>query len=109
MGSLKTARRSNEPFKRNLILAKIIFFLMILAKIKLRLNGSLDRRAVLSDPMASIQSIYINIFIFLYILFIKLLHISQNMRLKPSQHYLRSSATERLYDSFACGIEDSRP
>src|SRR6266581_963258 len=52
MGPLKTARRSKEPFKHDLILAKFIFFLMNLAKIKSCLNGSLDRRAVLSGPMA---------------------------------------------------------
>jgi len=60
--------------------------LTILAEIKLRLNSLLDRRAVLSDPMA-FDPIYINIFIFLYILFIKLSHISQNMQLEPLQYY----------------------
>ena len=35
-----------------------------------------------------IQSIYINIFIFVSILFIKLSHVSQNMQLEPSQHYI---------------------
>ena len=52
MGPLKTARQSNDLFKHDLILAKFIFFLMNLAKIKSCLNGSLDRRAVLSGPMA---------------------------------------------------------
>src|SRR5258707_15572563 len=52
MGPLKTAGRSNEPFKNDLILAKSIFFLMHLAKIKSFLNSSLDRPAVLSGPMA---------------------------------------------------------
>src|SRR6267378_3394995 len=52
MGPLKTAGRSNEPFKNDLILAKFIFFLIHLAKIKSFLNGSLDRPAVLSGPMA---------------------------------------------------------
>src|SRR5712691_11806273 len=52
MGPLKTAGRSNEPFKNDLILVKSIFFLMHLAKIKSFLNGSLDRPAVLSGPMA---------------------------------------------------------
>src|SRR6266581_8006836 len=52
MGPLKTARRYKEPFKYDLILVKFIFFLMNLAKIKSCLNGSSDRRAVLSGPMA---------------------------------------------------------
>src|SRR6266704_6062689 len=69
MGSLKTARGSNEPFKRNLILAKIIFFLTILAKIKLRLNGSLDPRAVLSDPIA-FDPIYLHKYFHIFIYFI---------------------------------------
>jgi len=69
MGSLKTARGSNEPFKHNLILAKIIFFLMILAEIKLRLNGSLDPRAVLSDPMA-FDPIYLHKYFHIFIYFI---------------------------------------
>src|SRR6266581_7240261 len=52
MGPLKTARRSKEPFKHDLILAKFIKKKMNLAKIKSCLNGSSDRRAVLSGPMA---------------------------------------------------------
>src|SRR5712691_2101647 len=52
MGQLKKALRSDDPFKNDLILAKFIFFLMNLAKIKSCLNSSLDRRAVLSGPMA---------------------------------------------------------
>src|SRR6266705_2550401 len=52
MGPLKTARRSKKTFKHDLILAKFIFFLMNLAKIKSCLNSSLDRRAILSGPMA---------------------------------------------------------
>src|SRR5712691_8491332 len=69
MGSLKTARGSNEPFKRNLISAKIVFFLMILAEIKLSLNGSLDPRAVLSDPMA-FDLIYLHKYFHICIYFI---------------------------------------
>jgi len=38
-------------------------------------------------PWLLIQSIHINIFIFVSILFIKLSHVSQNMQLEPSQHY----------------------
>src|SRR5712691_6832860 len=52
MGPLEMAGRSNEPFKNDLILAKFIFFLINLAKIKSCLNGLLDRPAVLSGPMA---------------------------------------------------------
>src|SRR5712691_7454681 len=52
MGPLKTAGRSNELFKNDLILAKCIKKKMNLAKIKSFLNGSLDRPAVLSGPMA---------------------------------------------------------
>src|SRR6266567_1346739 len=69
MGSLKMARGSNELFKRNLILAKIIFFLTILAEIKLRLNGSLDPQAVLSDPMA-FDPIYLHKYFHIFIYFI---------------------------------------
>ena len=88
MGPLKMAGRSNELFKNDLILAKCIKKKMNLAKIKSFLNGSLDRPAILSGPWLLIQSIHINIFIFVYILFIKLSQISQNMQLEPSQHYL---------------------
>src|SRR5260221_13006017 len=52
MGPLKTAGRSNEPFKNDLILAKCIKKKINLAKIKSFLNSSLDRPAVLSGPMA---------------------------------------------------------
>jgi len=52
MGPLKTARQSKELFKHDLILAKFIFVLINLAKIKSCLNSSLDCRAVLSGPMA---------------------------------------------------------
>src|SRR6266705_501677 len=52
MGPLKTARRSKELFKHDLILSKLIKKNMNLAKIKSCLNGSSDRRAVLSGPMA---------------------------------------------------------
>src|SRR6266704_7046594 len=52
MGPLKTARRSDDLFKHDLILAKFIKKKINLAKIKSCLNGSLDRRAVLSGPMA---------------------------------------------------------
>jgi len=69
MGSLKTARRSNKLFKRNLISAKIVKKKMILAKIKLRLNGLLDRRAVLSDPMA-FNPIYLHKYFHIFIYFI---------------------------------------
>src|SRR6266581_7277480 len=69
MGSLKTARGSNEPFKRNLISAKIVKKKLILAKIKLRLNGSLDPRAVLSDPMA-FNPIYLHKYFHIFIYFI---------------------------------------
>jgi len=69
MGSLKMARGSNEPFKRNLISAKIVKKKMILAKIKLRLNGLLDPRAVLSDPMA-FDPIYLHKYIHIFIYFI---------------------------------------
>jgi len=69
MGSLKTAQQSNEPFKHHLILAKIIKKKMILAKIKLRLNGLLDRRAVLSDSMA-FDPIYLHKYFHSFIYFI---------------------------------------
>src|SRR5712691_3487212 len=69
MGSLKTARGSNEPFKLNLISAKIIKKKTILAEIKLRLNGSLDLRAVLSDPMA-FDPIYLHKYFHIFIYFI---------------------------------------
>jgi len=69
MGPLKTAQQSKELFKHDLILAKFIFFLIILAEIKLRLNGSLDRRAVLSDPMA-FNPIYLHKYFHIFIYFI---------------------------------------
>src|SRR6266581_6416228 len=52
MGTFKTAGRSEKTLKHNLILAKLIKKKMNLAKIKSCLNGSSDRRAVLSGPMA---------------------------------------------------------
>src|SRR5712691_3049118 len=69
MGSLKTARGSNEPFKRNLILAKIVKKKMILVKIKLRLNESLDPRNVLSYSMA-FDPIYLHKYFHIFIYFI---------------------------------------
>src|SRR6266581_1967899 len=69
MGSLKTARGSNEPFKRNLISAKIVKKKIILAEIKLHLNSSLDPRAVLSDPMA-FDPIYLHKYFHICIYFI---------------------------------------
>jgi len=48
----KTAQRSDDLFRHDLILAKFIFFLINLAKIKSCLNGSLDCQAILSGPMA---------------------------------------------------------
>src|SRR5712691_3198406 len=69
MGPLKTAGRSNELFKNDLILAKFIFFLMHLAKIKSFLNGSLDRPAVLSGPMA-FDPIYSHKYFHIFIYFI---------------------------------------
>src|SRR6266567_2437667 len=92
MGSLKTARGSNEPFKRNLILAKIIFFLTILAEIKLRLNGSLDPRAVLSDPMA-FDPIYLHKYFHIFIYFI------HQVIAYFSKHAARAIATLRRTDT----------
>src|SRR5712691_6250357 len=69
MGPLKTAGRSNEPFKNDLILAKFIFFLIHLAKIKSFLNSSLDRPAVLSGPMA-FHPIYSHKYFHIFIYFI---------------------------------------
>src|SRR5712691_6795126 len=69
MGPLKTAGRSNEPFKNDLILAKCIKKKMNLAKIKSFLNDSLDRRAVLSGPMA-FDLIYSHKYFHIFIYFI---------------------------------------
>src|SRR6266850_740267 len=69
MGPLKTAGRSNEPFKNDLILAKSIKKMIDLAKIKSFLNGSLDRPAVLSGPMA-FHPIYSHKYFHIFIFFI---------------------------------------
>src|SRR5882672_11335538 len=69
MGPLKTAGRSNEPFKNDLILAKCIKKKMNLAKIKSFLNSSLDRPAVLSGPMA-FHPIYSHKYFHIFIFFI---------------------------------------
>src|SRR6266705_5814092 len=100
MGSLKTARGSNEPFKRNLILAKIIFFLTILAEIKLRLNSSLDPRAVLSDPMA-FDPIYLHKYFHIFIYFI------HQVIAYFSKHAARAIATLSPSDSIGCIIAQS--
>src|SRR5260221_10374868 len=69
MGPLKSVGLTNEPFKNDLILAKSIFFLIHLAKIKSFLNGSLDRPAVLSGPMA-FDPIYSRKYCHIFIYFI---------------------------------------
>ena len=69
MGPLKTAGRSNELFKNDLILAKCVKKKMHLAKIKSFLNGSLDRPAVLSGPMA-FHPIYSHKYFHIFIYFI---------------------------------------
>src|SRR5882672_6136479 len=69
MGPLKTAGRSNEPLKNYLFFYTSIFFLMYLAKIKSFLNGSVDRPAVLSGPMA-FDPIYSRKYFHIFIYFI---------------------------------------
>ena len=69
MGPLKTAGRSNEPFKNDLILAKCIKKKMNLAKIKSCLNSSLDHPAILSGPMA-FHPIYSHKYFHIFIYFI---------------------------------------
>src|SRR5260221_12187819 len=69
MGPLKTAGRSNELFKNDLILAKCVKKKMHLAKIKFFFNGSLDRPAVLSGPMA-FDPIYSHKYFHIFIFFI---------------------------------------
>src|SRR6266581_8877034 len=115
MGTLKTAGGCNEPFKRNLILAKIIFFLTILAEIKLRLNGSLDPRAVLSDPMA-FDPIYLHKYFHIFIYFIHQViayfskHAAQAIATLVSRVELRGmlARKSRLTNS-SCGHQTFRP
>src|SRR5260221_9447649 len=69
MEPLKTVGRINDPFKNDLILAKCIKKKIDLAKIKSFLNSSLDRRAILSGPMA-FDPIYSHKYFHIFIYFI---------------------------------------